>query len=91
MAVGMVSVAAAAAGAPTWLLAGLAIPVGLGASLAVPTLTALLVGSVPAERAGIASGVLNTCRQLGVRSPSRSSVRWSRNGSASYPVSRSAW
>jgi len=39
--------------------------VGLGAALAVPTVTALLVNSVPAERAGIASGVLNTCRQVG--------------------------
>ena len=31
----------------------------------MPTLTALLVASVPAERAGTASGVLNTCRQVG--------------------------
>jgi DHA2 family methylenomycin A resistance protein-like MFS transporter len=28
-------------------------------------MTALLLGSVPAERAGTASGVLNTCRQVG--------------------------
>ena len=55
----------AAVGAPIWLLAILSICIGLGSSLAVPTLTALLVSSVPAQRAGIASGVLNTCRQLG--------------------------
>jgi DHA2 family methylenomycin A resistance protein-like MFS transporter len=47
------------------LLALLTIPVGFGSALAIPTITALLVGSVPAERAGTASGVLNTCRQLG--------------------------
>jgi DHA2 family methylenomycin A resistance protein-like MFS transporter len=43
----------------------LTIPVGLGSALAIPTITAVLVGSVPAERAGTASGVLNTCRQVG--------------------------
>ena len=41
------------------LLALLTIPVGLGSALAIPTITVLLVGSVPAARAG----VLNTCRQ----------------------------
>jgi MFS transporter, DHA2 family, methylenomycin A resistance protein len=65
MAAGLLGLCAAAAGAPTWLLAALTSPVGLGAALAVPTLTALLLGSVPAERAGTASGVLNTGRQLG--------------------------
>jgi DHA2 family methylenomycin A resistance protein-like MFS transporter len=39
--------------------------VGLGSALSVPTLTALLMSSVPAGLAGTASGVLNTCRQLG--------------------------
>jgi DHA2 family methylenomycin A resistance protein-like MFS transporter len=38
---------------------------GLGSALAIPTVTALLVGSVPADRAGTASGVLNIWRQLG--------------------------
>jgi len=51
--------------APVLLLALLTIPVGFGSALAIPTTTALLVGSVPADRAGAASGVLNTCRQLG--------------------------
>jgi DHA2 family methylenomycin A resistance protein-like MFS transporter len=65
MAVGLLSLCVAATGAPIALLSMLTIPVGLGAALAIPTVTALLVGSVPAERAGTASGVLNTCRQLG--------------------------
>ena len=57
--------AAVASGASIWLLAALSILIGLGSALSVPTLTALLVSSVPAQRAGTASGVLNTCRQLG--------------------------
>ena len=51
--------------ASIWVLALLSILIGMGSSLAVPTLTALLVSSVPGERAGTASGVLNTCRQMG--------------------------
>jgi DHA2 family methylenomycin A resistance protein-like MFS transporter len=51
--------------APVWVVSAVTVLIGLGASLAVPTLTALLVASVPAERAGTASGVLNTCRQVG--------------------------
>ena len=65
MAAGLLSLRGAAAGAPIALVSLLTIPVGLGAALAIPTVTALLVDSVPAERAGTASGVLNTCRQLG--------------------------
>jgi DHA2 family methylenomycin A resistance protein-like MFS transporter len=65
MAAGLLGLCAAVAGAPVWLLAALTVPIGLGSSLSVPTLTAVLVGSVPPERAGTASGVLNTCRQLG--------------------------
>lgn len=30
----------------------------------MPTLTTVLIGSVPTEHAGTASGVLNTCRQV---------------------------
>jgi len=65
MAAGLLSLCVAAVGAPIMLLSMLTIPIGLGAALAIPTVTALLVNSVPAERAGTASGVLNTCRQLG--------------------------
>src|SRR5205823_9709218 len=65
MAAGLLSLCVAAAGAPIALLSMLTIPIGFGAALAIPTMTALLLNSVPAERAGTASGVLNTCRQLG--------------------------
>ncbi len=65
MAAGLVSLGVAAIGAPIWLLALLTLPVGFGSALTVPTLTAVLLDRVPAERAGTASGVLNTGRQLG--------------------------
>jgi DHA2 family methylenomycin A resistance protein-like MFS transporter len=65
IAAGLLGLCIAVTGAPILLLAILTIPVGFGSALSVPTLTALLVGSVPAARAGTASGVLNTCRQLG--------------------------
>ncbi len=51
--------------APTPVLAVLMIPVGLGGAVAIPAVTALLLDSVAAERAGTASGVLNTSRQIG--------------------------
>ncbi|MBV9169041.1 MAG: MFS transporter, partial [Chloroflexi bacterium] len=54
MATGLLGLCAAVAGAPIWLLAVLSILIGLGSSLSVPTLTAVLVSSVPAERAGTA-------------------------------------
>ncbi|WP_405883032.1 hypothetical protein OG747_33195 [Streptomyces sp. NBC_01384] len=43
----------------------LMIPVDAGGSLAVPAVTSLLLDHVPAERAGIAGGVLNASRQVG--------------------------
>jgi len=46
------------------LIGGLAlIPLGLG--LAIPPMTYALLSTVPEERAGIASGVFNTVRQVG--------------------------
>ena len=57
--------AAVGSAASIGVLALLSILIGMGSSLAVPTLTALLVSSVPGERAGTASGLLNTCRQMG--------------------------
>jgi EmrB/QacA subfamily drug resistance transporter len=39
---------------------------GLGAGMATPTLGAAAAGSVPLARAGMAAGVLNTMRQLGL-------------------------
>jgi len=65
MAVALIGLGVAASGAPIWLLALMMVPVGVGGSLTVPTVTALLVNSVSADRAGTASGVFNTCRQLG--------------------------
>jgi DHA2 family methylenomycin A resistance protein-like MFS transporter len=48
----------------TTLLPGLMmIPLGVG--LSVPLMTAALLASVPKERSGVASGVLNTVRQAG--------------------------
>lgn len=51
--------------APVWLVAVLLMPVSLGGALAVPAMTGLMLAGVPAERAGLASGVLNTFRQFG--------------------------
>jgi DHA2 family methylenomycin A resistance protein-like MFS transporter len=65
MAGGLVLLCLPQASAPTWLMMLLMIPVGTGGSLAVPAVTSLLLDRVPAERAGTASGVLNTSRQLG--------------------------
>jgi DHA2 family methylenomycin A resistance protein-like MFS transporter len=65
MAAALLGLCATVAEAPVWLVAALTVLIGIGGSLTVPTLTALLVASVPAERAGIASGALNTCRQVG--------------------------
>jgi DHA2 family methylenomycin A resistance protein-like MFS transporter len=65
MATGLLSLCVAVTGAPIVLLSILTMPVGIGAALAIPIVTALLMNSVPAERAGIAGGVLNTCRQVG--------------------------
>ncbi|BCJ33997.1 MFS transporter [Actinocatenispora thailandica] len=48
-----------------WAVAALMVPVGLGGALTVPALTALLLDAVPADRAGTASAVLNTGRQVG--------------------------
>jgi DHA2 family methylenomycin A resistance protein-like MFS transporter len=53
------------AGTPPALVALATVPVGLAGALAVPALTGLLLGSVEAERAGTAAGVLNTVRQTG--------------------------
>jgi DHA2 family methylenomycin A resistance protein-like MFS transporter len=52
-----------AAHTPYWELlpAILIIPTGIG--MAVPSMTSALLGEIPKERSGIASGVLNTVRQ----------------------------
>jgi DHA2 family methylenomycin A resistance protein-like MFS transporter len=55
------------AGTGHLLLALLMVPLGLGLGLgfAVPSLTAAMLGDLPADRAGMAGGVLNAGRQTG--------------------------
>ncbi|MGW2229997.1 MFS transporter [Streptomyces formicae] len=50
---------------PLWQALLLLVPTGLGGAFAVPALTAQLMDSVPGERAGTASGLLNSLRQTG--------------------------
>lgn len=50
---------------PLPVLAALLLPIAFAGSFAVPALTIMLMGSVPAERAGTAAGVNNTARQVG--------------------------
>ncbi|MEU6655660.1 MFS transporter [Streptomyces sp. NPDC046900] len=65
MTAGLIALAAVPGSTPTWALALLMLPVGMGGPLAMPPTTALLVNSVPARQTGTASGVFNTSRQLG--------------------------
>ncbi len=51
--------------APTWALAVMMILIGLGGPLVMPPVTAVLLNSVPGPRAGMATGVFNTSRQVG--------------------------
>ncbi|MFJ8026888.1 MFS transporter [Streptomyces sp. NPDC096311] len=62
---GLLAMVALPATAPVWLTVLLMVPVGAGGAMAVTALTALVLEKVPAERAGVASGVLNAARQLG--------------------------
>jgi DHA2 family methylenomycin A resistance protein-like MFS transporter len=61
----MLSLLAVRPDLPTPVLVLLMVPVAFAGSFAVPALTMLLMGSVPAERAGTAAGILNTARQVG--------------------------
>lgn len=65
MVIGLIGLAVIPADAPVLVAALLMVPVGLGGSFTVPPLTALIMDHVPADRAGTASGVLNTARQMG--------------------------
>ncbi|MFI6010708.1 MFS transporter [Streptomyces sp. NPDC051243] len=51
-------------GTPPVLVALLLVPMALGCALTVPPLTAAMMDAVPAERAGLAAGVLNAARQM---------------------------
>ncbi|MFI9758672.1 MFS transporter [Streptomyces sp. NPDC051963] len=46
------------------LVAVLLVPLAVGCALTVPPLTAVMMEAVPAERAGLAAGVLNAARQV---------------------------
>ncbi|MEY9863422.1 DHA2 family methylenomycin A resistance protein-like MFS transporter [Catenulispora sp. GAS73] len=50
---------------PAWLLVLLLIPVSFAGAFVVPALTIMVMGSVPAEQAGTAAGIVNTSRQVG--------------------------
>ena len=65
MTTGLVVVGPLPATAPVALLSALMILVGLAGPLVVPPVMALLLQAVPARRAGVASGVFNTSRQVG--------------------------
>ncbi|MEV3925101.1 MFS transporter [Actinomadura coerulea] len=62
---GLVALLTIGAHTNVWTVAVLMVPVGLGGALTVPALTAMLLDAVPADRAGTASAVLNTGRQVG--------------------------
>lgn len=65
MATGLFAVGTFSETASVPILVMLMVPVGLGGGLAMPSATSLLLNSVPMRRAGTASGVLNTSRQVG--------------------------
>src|SRR3954454_18492863 len=65
MTVRMLALAVVPPASPVWLLAALMVPVGLAGPLVMPPVMALLLNAVPGSRAGTASGVFNTSRQLG--------------------------
>ncbi|MEU5580435.1 MFS transporter [Streptomyces huasconensis] len=65
LAVAMFALLPLTAHTPLWLVLALLVPTGIGGALAVPALTAQLIDSVPGERAGTASGLLNSLRQTG--------------------------
>jgi MFS family permease len=65
MTVGLALVALVAATAPVLSISLLMMLVGLAGPLVAPPITAVLLNSVPRHLAGTASGVYNTCRQVG--------------------------
>ncbi|MFF5441709.1 MFS transporter [Streptomyces achromogenes] len=61
---GLLGLFAVDAGTPAAVVAVLLVPMAVGVALAIPALTAVLLDAVPAERAGVAAGVLNAARQV---------------------------
>jgi MFS transporter, DHA2 family, methylenomycin A resistance protein len=62
---GLLGLLAVEPDSPTWLLFLLLVPLGLGGGLAIPPLNTAMMEAVPAERSGVASGILNSARQVG--------------------------
>jgi MFS transporter, DHA2 family, methylenomycin A resistance protein len=65
MTAGLTVIALLPAPVPVPVLSALMILVGLGGPLVMPPVMTLLLEAVPARRAGVASGVFNTSRQVG--------------------------
>ena len=65
MATGLAGLGMTAASEPVWVSAALMTAVGLAGPLVMPPMTAVLLNGVAPQRAGTASGVFNTSRQLG--------------------------
>jgi DHA2 family methylenomycin A resistance protein-like MFS transporter len=65
MTLGMVALALIPVTAPTWVVATVMVLVGLGGPTVIPPVIAVLLDTVRGSRAGTASGVFNTSRQLG--------------------------
>jgi MFS transporter, DHA2 family, methylenomycin A resistance protein len=65
MTAGLVAIGLLPGTAPVALLSVLMILVGLAGPLVMPPVMALLLHAVPPRRAGVASGVFNTSRQVG--------------------------
>ncbi|MFI0721304.1 MFS transporter [Streptomyces sp. NPDC021224] len=64
MAAGLLALLPVGTGTPTLLVAFVMMPIGVGGALAVPALTASVMGAAPAAQAGVAAGVLNAARQV---------------------------
>ena len=65
MVVGLVAMLLIAPLGLPWLMAICVIPIGAGGSLAMPSVTSVVLEGVPAHQAGTASAVFNTFRQVG--------------------------
>ncbi|MFI6086396.1 MFS transporter [Streptomyces sp. NPDC051218] len=61
---GLLLLLLADASTPALALAFLMVPLALGCALTIPPLTAAMMEAVPADRAGLAAGVLNAARQV---------------------------
>ncbi|MFI0809650.1 MFS transporter [Streptomyces echinatus] len=62
--VGLLGLLYVDAGTSAVVVAVLLVPMALGCALTVPPLTAVMMDAVPAERTGLAAGVLNAARQV---------------------------